>query len=69
LVRGQYSRLLLLFNGHVVENPRQNYFNTAFNSIMITRDIIDQPEFLAPAPSEFPLQVGAPDSTIFPISF
>jgi len=69
LVRGQYSRLLLLFNGHVVENPRQNYFDIAFNSIMITRDIIDQPEFLAPAPSEFPLQIGAPDSTIFPISF
>ena len=69
LVRGQYSRLLLLFNGHVIENPRQNYFNTAFNSIMITRDILDQPNYLAPPPRDFPLNVGAPDSTQYRIRF
>jgi hypothetical protein len=69
LVRGQYSRLLLLFNGHIIENPRQNYFDTAFNSIMITRDIVNQSEFLEPAPTEFPLEIGAPDSTIYPIRF
>ena len=69
LVRGQYSRLLLLFNGHVIENPRQNYFDTAFNSIMITRDVIEQPEYLEAAPLEFPLEVGAPDSIIYRIRF
>lgn len=69
LVRGQYSRMLLLFNGHVIENPRQNYFNSAFNSIMITRDILDQPRYLAAPPSEFPLSVGPPDSTIYRIRF
>ncbi|WP_428235084.1 helix-turn-helix domain-containing protein [Gracilimonas sp.] len=67
LVRGQYSRLLLMFNGHVIENPRQNYFNSAFNSIMITRDVLDQPRYLAPPPSEFPLSVGPPDSTVYRI--
>jgi len=69
LVRGQYSRMLLLFNGHIIENPRQNYFDTAFNSIMITRSIVDQPDYLAPTPSEFPLQIGAPDSTIYTIRY
>jgi cytoskeletal protein RodZ len=67
LVRGQYSRFLLLFNGHVIENPRQNYFNNAFNSIMITRDVLDQPRYLAPPPSKFPLSVGPPDSTVYRI--
>ncbi|MGN8226231.1 helix-turn-helix domain-containing protein [Gracilimonas sp. BCB1] len=69
LVRGQYSRLLLMFNGHVIENPRQNYFNSAFNSIMITRDMLDQPRYLAPPPNEFPLSVGPPDSTVYRIRF
>lgn len=69
LVRGQYSRLLLLFNGHVIENPRQNYFNSAFNSIMITRSVLDQPQYLAPAPLEFPLEIGPPDSTVYRIRF
>lgn len=69
LVRGQYSRMLLLFNGHIIENPRQSYFDTSFNSIMITRSILDQPGFLAPAPQEFPLEVGAPDSTVYRINY
>lgn len=69
LVRGQYSRMLLMFNGHVIENPRQNYFNSAFNSIMITRDILDQPRYLAAPPNEFPLSVGPPDSTVYRIRF
>lgn len=69
LVRGQYSRILLLFNGHVIENPRQEYFNTAFNSVMITRSVLDQPDLLAPAPREFPLDIGAPDSTVYRIRY
>ena len=69
LVRGQYSRLLLMFNGHVIENPRQNYFNTAFNSIMITRDVLDQPRYLTPPPDEFPLDVAPPDSTVYRLRF
>lgn len=67
LVRGQYSRLLLLFNGHVIENPRQNYFAPSFNSIMITRSVLDQEQYLAAPPDTFPLEVGAPDSIIYRI--
>lgn len=69
LIRGQYSRMLLLFNGHVIENPRQNYFDTAFNSIMITRSVLNQPEYLAPAPREFPLEIGPPDSIEYRIRY
>ncbi|MDR9417775.1 helix-turn-helix domain-containing protein [Gracilimonas sp.] len=69
LVRGQYRNFLLLFNGHVIQNPRQNYFDTTFNSILITRSILEQPAFLAPPPEEFPLDVGAPDSSTYRIRF
>lgn len=69
LIRGQYSRILLMFNGHVIENPRQSYFNTAFNSIMVTRSILDQPKYLAAPPETFPLEVGPPDSTVYRIRF
>lgn len=69
LVRGQYSRLLLLFNGHVIENPRQNNFSPSFNSILLTRDVLDQPQYLAPPPEEFPLEVGSPDSTVYRIRY
>ncbi|MDR9415226.1 MAG: helix-turn-helix domain-containing protein [Gracilimonas sp.] len=69
LVRGQYSRLLLLFNDHVIENPRQNHFSPSFNSILLTRDILDQPNYLSPPPDEFPLEVGPPDSSVYRIRF
>ncbi|PNW27846.1 UNVERIFIED_CONTAM: hypothetical protein BEN50_21230 [Euhalothece sp. KZN 001] len=69
LVRGQYSRLLLLFNDHVVENPRQNHFSPSFNSILLTREILDQPQYLTAPPEEFPLEVGPPDSSIYRIRF
>ena len=69
LVRGQYSKLLLMFNGHIIENPWQNYFDTSSNSIVITRSILNQPEFLAPPPAEFPLEIGPPDSSIYRIRY
>ncbi|MTI88425.1 MAG: hypothetical protein FH748_10695 [Balneolaceae bacterium] len=69
LVRGQYSNLILLFNGHVIENPRQNYFSEAYNSILISRSILNQPQYLAEPPEEFPLEVAPPDSIVYRISF
>lgn len=69
LVDGQYSRMLLLFNGHIIENPRQSYFDETFNAILITRSLLDQPEYLEPAPAVFPLEVGPPDSTEYVIRF
>lgn len=62
LVRGQYSRMLLMFNGHVIENARQNYFNSDLNSVMLTRSIFENPTYQQAPPQEFPYIVGAPDS-------
>ncbi len=69
LVRGEYNELILLFNGHVIENPRQSYFDESRNAIVITRSVLNQPEFLAPAPEVFPLEIGPPDTTYYRISF
>ncbi|MEX0856632.1 MAG: helix-turn-helix domain-containing protein [Balneolaceae bacterium] len=69
LVRGQYSRMLLLFNGHPIDNPRQNHYDSSFNSVMITRSDLNQPQYLASPPQEFPLEVGEPDSLVYRIRF
>ena len=69
LVRGQYTRMLLLFNGHVIEAPRQNYYSSEFNSVMLTRNIFNSPEYMGAAPEEFPYDVGAPDSTVYRINY
>lgn len=68
-VRGQYGDLLLMFNGHVIENPRQNHFDEELNSIVITRDILSQQRYLEPAPEEFPLNVTPPDSIVYRVQF
>lgn len=69
LVNGQYSRMLLLFNGHIIENPRQSYFDETFNAVLITRSILNQPRYLEAASEEFPLEIGAPDSTEYVIRY
>lgn len=68
LVRGQYSRMLLLFNGHVIENPSQ-YFDPEFNAVLLTRSILNNDTYLSPAPPEFPYDVGSPDSLVYPIRY
>ena len=67
LVRGQYSRLLLLFNGHIISNFSSNNYNETFDSILLTREILSADNFNAPPPNEFPFEVGAPDSLVFPL--
>lgn len=69
LVRGQYSDLILLFNGHVIENPRQNHFSEEYNSILITRSVLNQPGYLAEPPATFPLDIAPPDTIVYRISF
>lgn len=69
LVRGQYSNLLLMFNGHVIENPRQNHFDESLNSIVITRDLLNQRRYLESAPEEFPLNIAPPDSIVYRVRF
>tara|TARA_R110002124_G_scaffold284802_2_gene462490 strand:+ start:7021 stop:8118 length:1098 start_codon:yes stop_codon:yes gene_type:complete len=70
-VRGQYSRFLLMYNGTVINNPRQNHFDPAFNSIVITRDVLSAPEYQENNTNNFPANLGvqAPDSIIYRLEF
>lgn len=70
-IRGQYSRFLLMYNGNVINNPRQNHFDPAFDSIVLTREILSAPEYQQNSTDNFPpnLGVAAPDSIIYRIQF
>ena len=49
--RGQYSRMALIFNGHLIENFRQEFFNPESGMIEINRSFFeDDPQWLQPAP-------------------
>ena len=67
LVRGQYSRMLIMFNGHVIENPDLLYYNEAFDSIMLTRTDLNDESYFEIPPTDFPYEVGAPDSLVSPL--
>jgi len=70
-IRGQYSRFLLMYNGNVINNPRQNYFDPSLNSIVLTREILSAPEYQQNSTDNFPpnLGVAAPDSIVYRIQF
>ncbi len=68
VVRGQYSRMLLLFNGHVIENST-SFYDPEFDSIVLTRSGLNNSKYLTPAPSEFPYDVGAPDSLVYKVNY
>ena len=70
-IRGQYSRFLLMYNGNVINNPRQNYFDPSLNSIVLTREILSAPEYQQNSTDSFPpnLGVAAPDSIVYRIQF
>jgi cytoskeletal protein RodZ len=68
LVRGQYSRMLLLFNGHVIQDHRQ-YYDSELESVLITRSVLDSPSYLAPSTGEYPDGVNPPDSLVYRINY
>jgi transcriptional regulator with XRE-family HTH domain len=68
LVRGQYSRMLLMFNGHVIDEPFENYYDESFDSIMLTRSILGDQKYFVQPNATFPNQVSPPDSLVFPLS-
>lgn len=68
LVRGQYSRMLLLFNGHVIADHRQ-YYDSEYEALLITRSMLDSSGYFDPAPATFPYEEGPPDSLVYRISY
>lgn len=68
-IRGQYARMLLFMNGHLIENFRQQYFNDEQNAVEITRSIFTDPEWAVEVPIEVPANVAPPDSVAFRPTF
>ncbi len=64
-IRGQYSRMLLFLNGHLIENPRQEHFNPQEDAIELTRNLFeDDPKWATPIALELPQNIAPPDSII-----
>jgi hypothetical protein len=62
-VRGQYQRMLLFLNGHLIENARQQYYNPQEDMVELTRDLFEaEPRWATPVPFELPPNVQEPDS-------
>lgn len=68
LIRGQYSRMLLLFNNHVIENPRQNNYSPEYDSIILTRAMLSTGEYRNTG-TGYPAGIAPPDSTRFLIRY
>jgi len=67
LIRGQYNRMLLLFNGHAIDDPFGNYYDNTFDSIILTRNILSDEQYFVQPPADFPFEIGAPDSLVSPL--
>lgn len=58
-LRGQYSRMVLMLNGHVIENFRQNFYNPETGMLVIERSYFENDDrWLQPPPDS--LQIDAP---------
>jgi hypothetical protein len=69
-VRGQYARMLLFLNGHLIENFRQEYFNPEENAVELTRSLFDSDsEWAVEVPFEIPENVEPPDTVAFRPTF
>lgn len=62
-IRGQYSRMLLFMNGHLIDNFRNNYFNSEENAVEITRSLFEtDPKWANSVPFELPGNAPPPDT-------
>ncbi len=62
-LRGQYSRMVLMLNGHVIENFRQNFYNPETGMLVIERSYFENDDrWLQPPPDS--LQIDAPPPNI-----
>jgi hypothetical protein len=69
-VRGSYDRMLLMLNGHNIENFRQDHFNSDANAVELTRDFFEEDSrWAAPVDFDLPPEVEAPDSVSLRPSF
>jgi hypothetical protein len=69
-IRGQYQRMLIFLNGHLIENPRQEHYNPEQDMVELTRDLFEaEPRWATTVPFELPPNVQEPDSVALRPSF
>lgn len=60
-IRGQYSRMVLLMNGHPIQNPRDEFYNPDTRILEIDRSYFeDDPTWLEAAPDSLPIDAPPP---------
>ncbi len=62
-IRGQFSRIVLFLNGHVITNFREQFYNPETRLVEINRSYFEgEPKWLQPAPDS--ASIDAPPPTI-----
>lgn len=60
-IRGQFSRMVLLFNGHVIQNFREDFYDPETRLLEINRSYFEEdPQWLQPAPDSLDIDAPAP---------
>ncbi len=61
-IRGQFSRMVLLFNGHPIQNIREQFYNTDTRLVEIDRSFFaNDPQWLEPPPDSLEIDAPAPN--------
>lgn len=68
-IRGQFSRMLVLFNNTVIEAPEERFPGVQANTVRLTRERLSAAEFEAKPNLILPDGVSEPDSIVYAIDF
>ena len=68
-IRGQFSRMLILFNNNVIEAPLERFATEQENTILLNRERLGTAEFEAKPNLVLPEGVSEPDSIGYAIAF
>ena len=68
-IRGQFSRMLILFNNNVIEAPLERFPGVQENTARLTRKSLAAAEFEAKPDLVLPDSVSEPDSIVYAIDF
>lgn len=68
-IRGQFSRMLILFNNTVIEAPEERFPGVQENTVRLTRERLSAAEFEAKPDLVLPDGVLEPDSIVYAIDF
>ena len=68
-IRGQFSRMLIIFNNNVIEAPLERFSGTQENTVRLSRERLAAAEFEAKPELVLPDGVSEPDSIVYAIDF